>query len=174
MPFAPPGGHTHSRSAWCSTIGAQGASAEATKRMADVSGYTKGSSLSGKQTTSMFAGSARSRGRTDNRGECLHTSKRTRGPQRSAKTGLHQGDATPSSKNQDPAQKSQVGGDRETGKSVQKTADQHIKQGRITAVILRGLSACNRTSVWHGQIICETTKKACVLIVCRSWTLARC
>jgi hypothetical protein len=73
--------------------------------MADVSGYTKGSSLSGKQTTSMFAGSARSRGRTDNRGECLHTSKRTRGPQRSAKTGLHHGDATPSSKNQDPAQR---------------------------------------------------------------------
>jgi hypothetical protein len=54
-------------------------------------------------------------GDADNCGKCLHTSKSTHGPQRSAKTGLHHGDATPSSKNQDPAQKSHVGRDRETG-----------------------------------------------------------
>jgi hypothetical protein len=50
-------------------------------------------------------------GNADNRGECLHTSESTHGPQRGAKTGLHHGYATQSSKNQDPAQKSHVGVD---------------------------------------------------------------
>jgi hypothetical protein len=48
----------------------------------------------------------------------------------------------------------------ETGKSVQQTADQHIRQGCIATVILRRLSACNRTYIWHRQIVCKTTKKA--------------
>jgi hypothetical protein len=92
--------------------------------------------------------------------KCLHTSKSTRGPQRGAKTELHGRVATPSNKNQDPAQKRNVGRDRETGKSVQQTADQYITQGRIAAVIKQRLSACDRAYIWHRRIVCEMTKKA--------------
>jgi hypothetical protein len=163
-PFAPPGRRTRSRSAWCSTIGAQRASTEATKRTADLSGYKQiwqhlrtrrstdtyqatGTRLGSQQrilphhqalTTApcsheqwvcetpvpQRARRARARqggrhpahllgrrgalGDANNCGQCLHTSESKQGPQRSAKTGLQQGDATPSNKNQDPALKSYV------------------------------------------------------------------